>query len=1134
MTVNLFNAGYYAAQNPDLAKAGLTTDAQLFSHFQNYGLNEGRNFSPLVDLKFYSSNSPDLAKAGLTTNKQILDHLQNYGVAEGRSFSPFVDLNFYAAQYSDLGKAFNGNREQLLQHLQNYGIKEGRNFSPFVDLNFYLSNNSDVNQAFGGDKFQALQHLGNYGLKEGRVFSPIVDLNLYKNLNSDLKNFDNSFLLQHIENYGIAEKRQFSYTYDPNYYGDNNPDLLTAYAASKNMRTDAVTASPTESAAYNIFLLKHFENYGISEGRKSSEEFDIKYYRSHNKDLSALSNQELYNHFSAYGINELRQISETYDAKFYKSNNSATQSYKLSPKQLYEYYITTGQQNGDFATAHPKFPDESIPGLDLTKGGRSIGGSLDGSSQPNPTRPGSYSRDYLLSGLDDGQKVSLDLNANFDTILQLVDASTGMVIAENDNISTVNLNSHLDFTVQPGTEYIVRATSINASASGAFKLTATPSSTIVGTIKADQANLKDTLSSTDLVDPDNAGAYRRDYKIDFSGIQDKQKITVDVKSTAFESTLAVINADTKEVLANNEGGDDPNNPDNSELKFVYEQGINYALRVSSYTPAKTGSFTITTIAGGDPPIGRDQTVSGVFNPASPDIFTLDTTGIMAGNQIRFNLNSSGFDTLLEVDAGGGNVIGSNDDANSKTHSEYILTVTDPTIAYTIKVLRSAKDTFGVGSYSLTTTPEGSTFTLSDSGLNQILTNKTTVAANNSNAFSLGRSDILDFYKAAEADGNISVAEQSDLKKLADNTVRFRMPDSVAFLMTKVNEALPQSDITTADKLTAAVGRWFLGTNPPYAVYTGKGDTARGEAPEKMHPVTFKKIEGKLYGSGTEARIRDINQGGNSGLGDCVYLADLGATFASGQYEGNESTSSSIINHMIEDNKDGTYTFKFFNRGQASYVTVDSTVPTVVNKDAANTSAADRLAFARRGGLESSTSVDLGNGYSTSVDQRGLLADNGSAIWGVLAEKAYAQFREGLETNGKGFDLIGNGDLSKNVLKYVTGRQIITFDTPSPDKPLYNSETQKMVTYDDINNALTQGRVVAAGTIGSTPLKDLLAGGHEYSVTRAYVDSSNIQHVVVRNPWGSDGGDKATGNVNDGFIDFTFDQFVKGFDDVNIA
>lgn len=170
MAVELFDANFYRAANSDLATAGLTTDAQLLSHFQNEGLNEGRAFSPFVDLNFYrsSSSNSDLTAAGLNTNGQLYEHLRNYGVAEGRLFSPFADINFYLAANSDVAQAYGGNREQAFGHLQNYGVAEGRLFSPFFNASSYLNNNSDL-LAADFNNVQAYNHFVLFGLQEERV-----------------------------------------------------------------------------------------------------------------------------------------------------------------------------------------------------------------------------------------------------------------------------------------------------------------------------------------------------------------------------------------------------------------------------------------------------------------------------------------------------------------------------------------------------------------------------------------------------------------------------------------------------------------------------------------------------------------------------------------------------------------------------------------------------------------------------------------------------------------------------------------------------------------------------------------------------------------------------------------------------
>lgn len=214
MSVNLFDANFYRAANPDLASLN---DTQALSHFQTSGLEEGRAFSPFANLNFYRSSNPDLAAVGLNTNRQLYDHLQNSGVAEGRRFSEFVDINYYLGINPDVSQAFVGNREQALEHLRGSGVNEGRSFSPFVDLGYYLSTNSDLNQAFGGNRAPALEHLEIFGLDEGRPFSPAFDVNFYRNTYPDLTSAGlttNRSLFEHWVSYG-AELDRRSATPDP-------------------------------------------------------------------------------------------------------------------------------------------------------------------------------------------------------------------------------------------------------------------------------------------------------------------------------------------------------------------------------------------------------------------------------------------------------------------------------------------------------------------------------------------------------------------------------------------------------------------------------------------------------------------------------------------------------------------------------------------------------------------------------------------------------------------------------------------------------------------------------------------------------------------------------------------------------
>ncbi|MBD0386338.1 MAG: hypothetical protein ICV54_07380 [Nostoc sp. C3-bin3] len=246
----VFDANFYSAANPDLAIAGLTTETQLLSHFQTFGLNEGRSFSPLINFNFYRASNSDLANLN---NSQLLDHLQNNGVAEGRSFSPLVDLNYYRINNSDLATL---NNEQLFNHLKNDGIPQGRYFSPI--FNFGLAQNNfglyrDLNPDLASlNNSQLLNHFQISGLNEGRQFSPYIDFNYYRANNSDLANLSNSQLLEHFVISGLNEGLKSSPFFDAGYYRVNNPDL-----ASLN----------------GIQLLEHFNSYGQYEGRTAASDY---------------------------------------------------------------------------------------------------------------------------------------------------------------------------------------------------------------------------------------------------------------------------------------------------------------------------------------------------------------------------------------------------------------------------------------------------------------------------------------------------------------------------------------------------------------------------------------------------------------------------------------------------------------------------------------------------------------------------------------------------------------------------------------------------------------------------------------------------------------------------------------------
>lgn len=107
---------------------------------------------------------------------------------------------------------------------------------------------------------------------------------------------------RHYLEYGINEGRKTSFVFDPVYYVTNYQDLMNAFGSNYK----AITT--------------HFLVYGINEGRQASPVFHSVYYLDNYSDLK---NAFGFNHYSAivhyfmYGINEGRKASPTFDPVFY-------------------------------------------------------------------------------------------------------------------------------------------------------------------------------------------------------------------------------------------------------------------------------------------------------------------------------------------------------------------------------------------------------------------------------------------------------------------------------------------------------------------------------------------------------------------------------------------------------------------------------------------------------------------------------------------------------------------------------------------------------------------------------------------------------------------------------------------------
>lgn len=122
----------------------------------------------VFDAKYYADQYGDLKDAFGYDEEKLWEHYQTYGLNEGRNMSPILDVVKYRETYKDLDDAFGDNWDAYVEHYINYGAREDRDSGTDFDLATYLSAYTDLKQAFGDDLLAAAKHYLEFGQEEKR------------------------------------------------------------------------------------------------------------------------------------------------------------------------------------------------------------------------------------------------------------------------------------------------------------------------------------------------------------------------------------------------------------------------------------------------------------------------------------------------------------------------------------------------------------------------------------------------------------------------------------------------------------------------------------------------------------------------------------------------------------------------------------------------------------------------------------------------------------------------------------------------------------------------------------------------------------------------------------------------------
>ncbi|MBL8922225.1 MAG: hypothetical protein JNJ54_25470 [Myxococcaceae bacterium] len=235
---------------------------------------------------------------------------------------------------------------------------------------------------------------------------------------------------------------------------------------------------------------------------------------------------------------------------------------------------------------------------------------------------------------------------------------------------------------------------------------------------------------------------------------------------------------------------------------------------------------------------------------------------------------------------------------------------------------------------------------------------------------------------------------------------------------------------------------------------------------------FSKVNftGPLFVDG--AKPEDVQQGQ---IGNCYFPAAIAAI---------AKQNPDVINKMVKDNGDGTYTVTFKQKDWSSGRFKD--VPVKVDGDL----------WARSYG------GPLYGRSSNSSDPKKM------ELWYPLVEKAYAQWKGS-------YNEIGNGGHASDVFEAVVGKD---------GQDMYISSGNLDRVFETIKRSIDNKQPVAAGTYHDERYANTgVYGDHAYSIL-GYEQTGTEKYVIIRNPWGES---EPSGNgANDGIFKLKLQEFGK--------
>ncbi len=352
-------------------------NSPYFTEGQNtyFAVNANESLGDLLALALKGTVIPTTVDHNDNTYTVVNGGVDVSAMYGGVDYSPVYNAEYYQENNSDVAAAFNGDTELLIKHFVEYGMAEGRQASAEFQLGTYKSNYGDIAAAFGNDNKSYYMHYISCGKAEGRTavnngsagtgstggnavyngvdYSTVYDKEFYGNANPDVAgafNGNAEQMLRHFVEYGMSEGRQASASFDLNVYRANNGDVAAAFGNdNKSYYMHYINCGKAEGrVAYG--------NNGNQNGGQTGENldyslvFDAEFYANTYGDIKAAFGNDadaMLNHFIQCGMSEGRQGRSDFNVQVYKAKyGDLSSAYGEELIEYYKHYIKYGHAEG--------------------------------------------------------------------------------------------------------------------------------------------------------------------------------------------------------------------------------------------------------------------------------------------------------------------------------------------------------------------------------------------------------------------------------------------------------------------------------------------------------------------------------------------------------------------------------------------------------------------------------------------------------------------------------------------------------------------------------------------------------------------------------------------------------------------